>query len=127
MRVLVFGNPAAKEDSSAVEIAKRLEGKMPGVEFVLFDTAEDLEKEGPAPVILDVVFGLKAPKIVRLGQLEKPANPISLHGFDLIWSLLLLKKIGKLRSATIIGVPPGSPSKSIAKVEKILRKVSARR
>lgn len=121
MRVLVFGNPIAKIDSAAVRIAKRLEGKLPGIEFVLFDTAEDLEAEGADLVIMDVVVGLPKPRLVRMAELETPANPLSLHGFDLIWNLLLLKKIGKLKSATIIGVPAGQPyTKNLEKAGKLL-------
>ena len=125
MKVLVFGNPLARVDSAAVKIAARLGGSLPGVEFVRFDTAEDLEKEGKNLVILDAVVGLEKPRLVGLSELEKSANPLSLHGFDLIWNLLLLKKLGRLRSATIIGVPAKQPyTKNIAAVKKLLLKLA---
>ncbi|MEM4634084.1 MAG: hypothetical protein QW275_02925 [Candidatus Anstonellaceae archaeon] len=121
MRVLVFGNPTSKIDSAAVKVAKRLSKKLPGVEFVLFDTAEDLEREGGELVIMDAVVGLKSPRTIKLEELELPANPLSLHGFDLIWNLLLLKKLGKVRSVTIIGIPANQPyTKSLQKAQKII-------
>ena len=122
MRVLVFGNPLAKMDSAAVRIAKKLEG-MEGVEFVRFDTSEDLEHEGESPVILDAVAGLSKPRLVLLSELELAAKPLSLHGFDLTWSLILLKKLGRLKEATIIGVPPKMPLKqSLPAIQRLIKK-----
>ncbi|MCX8195191.1 MAG: hypothetical protein N3G22_03755 [Candidatus Micrarchaeota archaeon] len=121
MKVLVFGNPLAKRDSAALRVAKALEGKVPEVQFVHFDTSEDLEKEGEELVILDSVLGLASPRIIELSELELPQRPLSLHGFDLLWSLLLLKKLGKLKKATIIGVPAKRPARQSAeKVKRIL-------
>ncbi len=125
-RILVFGNPIAKADSAAVKAAKRLEGKLPGISFVRFDTSEDLEHEGGSPVILDVVVGLSKPRLVLLSELERSANPLSLHGFDLTWNLLLLKKLGRLKEATIIGVPPKMPLKeSLPAIERLIKKIQA--
>lgn len=121
MRVLVFGNPLARVDSAAVRIAGKLEGKLAGIEFVRFDAAEDLEKEGEELVIMDAVVGLGKPRLIELAELELSANPVSLHGFDLLWSLILLKKLGKVKKATIIGVPAKKPLKeSLPEVEKLL-------
>ena len=108
MRVLVFGNPLAKIDSAAVKIAKKLDG-MDGVEFVRFDTSEDLENEGSELVILDAVVGLTKPRLIELSELELSERPLSLHGFDLLWTLILLKKLGKVKKATIVGVPAKRP------------------
>ena len=125
MRVLVFGNPIAKVDSAAVKISEKLSGRMPGVEFVRFDTSEDLEKEGGDLVIMDAVVGLEKPRMVKLEELELSQNPLSLHGFDLMWNLLLLKKLGRLKSATIIGVPARQPyTKNVEAVKKLLLKVA---
>jgi len=120
MRVLVFGNPIAEEDSAAVKISEKLAGEMPEVQFVRFDTSEDLEREGARLVILDAVVGLEKPRLVSLDELELSARPLSLHGFDLMWSLLLLKKLGKLESAMIIGVPAKQPYKKNVETVKVL-------
>ncbi len=125
MRVLVFGNPIAKVDSAAVKISEKLSCVMPQMEFVRFDTSEDLEKEGGCPVILDAVVGLTKPRMVSLDELELSERPLSLHGFDLLWTLLLLKKIGKIRKATIIGVPARQPyTKNVEAVKKLLLKIA---
>ncbi len=121
MKVLVFGNPLAKIDSAAIRMADQLSGKLPGITFVRFDTAEDLENEGSELVILDAVVGLSSPRLIELSELELQPRPLSLHGFDLLWTLLLLKKLGKIKKATIIGVPAKKPVKeSLEKVEKLL-------
>jgi Ni,Fe-hydrogenase maturation factor len=121
MRVLVFGNPIAKADSAAVRIANRLAKEIPDIQFVCFDTSEDLEKEGSEPIILDAVIGLEKPRLIALSELELSAPPLSLHGFDLMWTLILLKKLGKIRGAKIIGVPARQPySKNVAAVKKLL-------
>ena len=125
MRLLVFGNPLAKIDSAAVKVAKKLDGKLPGVSFVRFDTAEDLEADCPRLLILDVVVGLKKPRLVGLSELELAAKPLSLHGFDLTWNLLLLKRLGRLKEATIIGVPPKMPVReSLPAVEGLIKKIA---
>lgn len=127
MKVLVFGNPLAKEDSAAVKIAARLQGSLPGVEFVRFDTSEDLEKEGGTLILLDVVAGIEKPRLVSLSELERSSNPLSLHGFDLTWNLLLLKKLGRLREAFIIGVPPKAQVReSLPAVERLIKKLEAK-
>ncbi|MCX8175132.1 MAG: hypothetical protein N3E51_02915 [Candidatus Micrarchaeota archaeon] len=124
MRVLVFGNPLAKSDSAALKVARMLEGKIPKAQFVRFDTSEDLEKEGKRLIIMDAVAGLQEPRLVRLEELELPHRPISLHGFDLLWSLLLLKKLGRLEEVLIIGVPAKkSAKKSLLKVRRLLEKI----
>jgi Ni,Fe-hydrogenase maturation factor len=124
MRVLVFGNPLAKVDSAAVKIAKKLEKKIPSIAFVHFDTSEDLEKEGKELVIMDAVVGLAKPRLIELEELELSERPLSLHGFDLLWTLLLLKKLGKVRKAAIIGVPAKKPVKeSLPRVKRLLRQI----
>lgn len=125
LKVLVFGNPLAKVDSAAVKIADKLSGRMAGIEFVKFDAAEDLEKEGSELVIMDAVVGLSSPRLVTLEEIELSPNPVSLHGFDLAWSLLLLKKLGKVKKATIIGVPAKkSVKESLPEVERLLKKLA---
>jgi hypothetical protein len=68
------------------------------------------------------VVGLKKPRLVEIEELEIPKNPLSLHGFDLAWNLLLLKKLGILKKAHIIGVPAkGDYKKHIKEIEKIIK------
>lgn len=126
MRVLVFGNPLAKVDSVAVKIADKLAGdaKFAGIDFVRFDTSEDLEREGKEIVIMDAVVGLENVRMIGLSELELSERPLSLHGFDLLWTLLLLKKLGKLEKATIIGVPAKrAVRESLPQAERLLLKL----
>jgi Ni,Fe-hydrogenase maturation factor len=104
MRILVFGNPLVAEDSLAIKVAKELQKELPGVQFVHFDTMEDLEKEGPKIIVLDVAKGITKTAMVEPGQLEMQ-KIVSLHDFDVAWNIALLKKLGKLKEAKIIALP----------------------
>ena len=73
---------------------------------------------------MDAVAGLRSPRLISLEELELPEKPLTLHGFDLMWNLLLLKKLGKIKKAVIIGVPASRPVKeSLPKVRKLLEKL----
>ncbi|HIH23049.1 TPA: hypothetical protein HA238_04940 [Candidatus Micrarchaeota archaeon] len=109
MKILVFGNKLVKKDSLALSVADALAGTLRnrGVEFKEFDTAENLEDEGPNITILDVASGIKKVTVFEesdLGKFEK--SPIySMHDFDLEITLKLLKKIGKIKTVGIIAIP----------------------
>ncbi|MEK6979703.1 MAG: hypothetical protein AABW86_05755 [Candidatus Micrarchaeota archaeon] len=109
MKILVFGNALVKKDSLALSVAHALEhdaelrGK--GIEFVEFDTAENLEDEGPDITILDVASGIKkVTELTDMDRLEKSPS-YSMHDFDLAVTLKLLKKIGKIKTVRIIAIP----------------------
>lgn len=124
MRVLVFGNPLHKEDSLALKVAKELEKDFKDVQFIPFDTAEDLEEQGTEPIILDVAKGISEPQLLHLSDLEVQKS-YSLHDFDLAWNLKLLKKLGKIKDATIIALPYGSSVSSCRrKALALLRSIS---
>lgn len=119
LRVLVFGNPLLEDDSAALCIAKKLEGTLADVQFVRFDTSEDLEKEGENPVILDVILGIRKPRLIGLSEILLQ-KPYSLHDFDLGWNLLLLKKLGKIKNAAIVGVPAKKPTRETVLIARKL-------
>lgn len=103
MRIYVFGNPLVKEDSLVLRILPRLKKEFNNIEFLEFDPSEDFNEE--RLVILDVVKGIKEVKIIEDIDKIELKNIYSLHDFDLGFNLKLLKKIGKLKEAVIIGVP----------------------
>jgi len=101
MKIFCFGNNFVKEDSLAKQIADEL--KIKGIEFVKCEsTSEFMRQEGK--IILDVVQGLKAPRIVTVDELAEPKT-CSLHDLDLGYELKLLKEIGELGEIKIIGIP----------------------
>ncbi|MDO8625088.1 MAG: hypothetical protein Q7R47_03320 [Candidatus Diapherotrites archaeon] len=113
LRVLVFGNPLVEQDSIALAILPQLRERFPDIDFVEFDAAEDLEKEGRELVILDAVAGIK--KVTLISDLDSlqlvQTKRMSLHDFDLGQSLGLMKAAGMLDSVRIIGVPMRYPTK----------------
>lgn len=126
MRMLVFGNPLHREDSLALRVAKKLQKKLPGIRFVPFDTAEDLESEAESGslLILDVAKGISKPALLSLSDLQVQKIH-SLHDFDLAWNLLLLKKLGKISDAKIIALPYGSsPHSCLSACLSLLRSIS---
>ena len=107
MKVLVFGNPFLENDSLPLKLLFKLREKFPSVEFKEVDPTEGLENEGRDLVIIDSVEGID--EVVEIDSIERlHTNRIcSMHDFDLAYNLKLLKKVGKIDSVRIIGVPMG--------------------
>lgn len=123
MKIYVFGNPLVKDDSIPLQILPGLKKVFPQVEFIVTDPNENFPPEGEKNlVIIDTVKGISKPEILDLDDFEKNNNtPISPHDYDLLFHLLLLKKLKKIESVRIIGIPFGTTFPTIvAKVVKII-------
>jgi len=107
MKVLVFGNPLLDNDSLPLRLLPKLREGFPSIEFKEIDPTEGLECDGRDLVILDSVAGIN--EVVEIDSIERlHANRVfSMHDFDLAYNLKLLKKVGKIDSVRIIGVPMG--------------------
>jgi Ni,Fe-hydrogenase maturation factor len=105
MKILVFGNPAVQKDSAALELVADLKAKFPHIVFKEFDAVEDLEDEGQNLIILDTVLGISSPRIFEGVGSFVDSPTYSMHDFDLPIYLKLLKKLGKVKKAKVIGVP----------------------
>jgi len=107
MRIYVLGNPLVHEDSIPLRILPKLKKRFPKIEFVVTDPNENFPpKEETNLVILDTVKGIKKPRLFNLDRFViNKKTPISPHDYDLLLHLLLLKKIKKIESVTIIGIP----------------------
>ncbi|MFH1751039.1 MAG: hypothetical protein ABH863_05145 [Candidatus Micrarchaeota archaeon] len=108
-KILVFGNPLVEEDSLPLKLIPDLQKAFPQIEFKEIDSAEQVEDEGRDLVIIDAVSGIKKVEVIsdlNSIQLEKI---YTMHDFDLGITLKLLKKIDKLDSALIFGVPQHYP------------------
>ena len=126
MKVLVFGNPFLENDSLPLKLLPKLRDKFLGIEFKEIDPTEDLDKQGRDLVILDTVEGID--EVIELNSIEQlHANKVySMHDFDLAYNLKLLKKIGKIDSVRIIGVPMTiSEEDAMNQIQSILRKWAA--
>lgn len=123
MKIYVFGNELVKGDSIALELIPELSRMFPIIQFIEQDPNEQFPPEGEKnPVILDGVQGIQmAVKITidDLSPIEK--TPISPHDYDLLFHLHLLRKMKRIQSAIIIGIPRFAPCKEVLKdVELII-------
>ena len=124
-RILVLGNPLLKEDSAALQLIPFLEGEFLEIEFVEFMPEDGLENEGRNPVILDIVKGIKKPTIIDNFEHLTSGKLFSPHDFGLAENLLLLKKMGKIDSFIVIGIPYGwDAEKALPKIIMLIRSIS---
>ena len=107
MKIYVFGNPLAKEDNLPIKLLPKLKKLFPKIEFEIADPNENFPPEEEKDlVILDTVKGLKEPKILKLEDLQSlERTPNSPHDYDLMLHLQLLKKLKKINSVRIFGIP----------------------
>ncbi|MFH0712078.1 MAG: hypothetical protein V1889_03130 [archaeon] len=122
MKILVFGNPLLKQDSLPLKILPILKLKFPNIQFKEIDPTEDLDKQGKNLIILDTIKGIK--KITIIDDIDKlKTNKLySMHDFDLALNLKLLKKVGKIDSVIIIGIPMNiSKSEALKQISTTLR------
>ncbi len=107
MKIYVFGNPFVEEDSLPLQLVPYLQKKFPSITFQITDPNDNFPPENEKELfILDTVKGINVPKLLYLKDFEKNGKtPISPHDYDLLFHLLLLKKLKKIARATISGVP----------------------
>jgi Ni,Fe-hydrogenase maturation factor len=108
--VYVFGNPDIAVDATPVELLPFLRERFLDVEFLFLDPNDEWEIPDPL-IIIDTVMGIKDIHIFYgLDEFVKTPS-VSVHDFDALSQLRLLKKLGKLGQVIIIGVSPLLPMK----------------
>lgn len=118
----MFGNLLVKEDSLPLKILPRLKKEFREIEFVEFNTVEDLEKEGPDLIIIDTVEGTNDVSLITDINSIKIKNIFSLHDFDLAYNLKLMKKIGMLNSVKIFAIPKNmNEEEAFKKLKKLIK------
>jgi len=122
LKVFVAGNPLLGTDSLPLRIIPELSRLLPNVEFEEFEPTENFPNKEEM-VILDTVVGLKKVEIIEDIDSFSFQKPSSLHDFDLGLNLKLLKKLGKIKKVTIIGVPPELSEKNA--IEQVVGKIRA--
>ena len=94
-----------KKDSLAVTVAKRLTDDFPEITFIHLDPNEEINDKDIT--LLDVAYGIKKVSVIDdLDKLEV-GKKVSLHDYDVAFSLKLMKKIGMIRKIKIIAIPIG--------------------
>lgn len=125
MKVYVFGNIDLPQDSSAITVAKKLNGKINNVEFVYVKPNSDLPfVDEKNVVIMDVIQGIKKVTILEDKDLDNLVLPprTTAHDFDLGFQLKYLKKLGKIGEVKIIGLPMENSFK-MASVKNLLKQL----
>jgi len=108
MKVYVFGNQDEPLDNKALEITEKLKTAFPAIHFTFVKPNEDLPfEDADKVIILDTVSGITKPMLLDETDIEKlsVSSYTSVHDFDLGFQLKYLKKLGKLRRVTIVGIP----------------------
>jgi hypothetical protein len=110
MIIYVFGSPLVKEDSIPLRLIEVLKLKFPKINFKHVDPNENFPPHGEKDLtILDTVKGIDKVTLFGISDLEDiKTTPVSPHDYDLLFHLQLLKKLGKINSAKIIGIPQKS-------------------
>jgi Ni,Fe-hydrogenase maturation factor len=127
MKIYVFGNPDLKDDNLAIKTARKLKGKIKGVNFLIVKPNQDLPFAGEKKtIIMDVVEKITEPIIIGdndLGKI-KISSLTTVHDFDLGFQLKYLRKIGKLGEVIILGLPQKGKIDYL-RIQSILRKLVA--
>lgn len=104
--VMVSGNIIFPFDNKPFKLLLFLKKKFPIVDFLPYDPTEELpETHMDTLFILDTVQGLNHVRLFSSLEQFTPSPHTSVHDFDLYMQLNLLKKIRKIHTLNIIGIP----------------------
>ncbi len=104
MKIWVFGNADLAEDALPIRMLPSLKKAFPKITFIIQDPLDEWDIPEKL-LIIDTVKGLT--RVERFGTLDafSAAPRVTMHDFDLYTQLAMLKKLGKLPSTTIFGIP----------------------
>lgn len=121
MKIFVFGNPDLSQDALPLKILPRLRADFPDHKFVTVDPNEEWEVPEHL-VAIDTAQGVKAVTVFDDLEAFVPPPRTSLHDFDALTNLRYLMKLGKLKSVSIIAVPPHlSEGQAVTDLIEVLR------
>lgn len=124
MKIHILGNPFIKIDSLPLKLIPKLKQEFPDIEFVEYDPTEEIETPEEF-IIIDTVLDIE--KVIVFEDIDKiqTGKVCSLHDYDLGMHLKLLKKLNKLKSIKIIGVPPDIEEKeALNQIKEIISSLS---
>ncbi|HCM38094.1 MAG: hypothetical protein UV61_C0009G0045 [Candidatus Gottesmanbacteria bacterium GW2011_GWB1_43_11] len=104
MKVYIVGNPLVKVDSLPFKLLPKLRKEFPEVRFEEADPTENFIPENDS-IIIDTVVGIDHVRLFTDLDEFVPFSSVSAHDYDLGLHLQLLKKLGKIISVSILGIP----------------------
>ncbi len=122
MNIYVFGNPMLPEDASAVRIIPALQKQFPKISFIHADPTGNWWKGDKNLIIIDTVHGIDTVTVFTSFEKIKATQSLTVHDYDLYMDLQLMKKLEKIDSFKIIGVPVAIPN-AISEICEVIRKI----
>ena len=123
MDVYVFGNPDLEQDSLPVRVVPQLQRVRPDCKFHLRDPLEDWDDVPDPLIIVDTLRGIEKVTVITDLDAFADAPRVGMHDLDLLAQLKLLKKVGKLKRVTVVGVPPSlTPDQAVTQIAALLPK-----
>ncbi len=104
-RVFTFGNIDLPFDSLPLRILPALRTALPDISFETLDPNEEWNMP-EHPLIIDTVVNLEHPQVIHGLSAFLAAPRMTCHDFDAYANLMFMKKLGKVRDATVLGLPP---------------------
>ena len=104
MTIFIFGNPDLSIDSLPLRIVPELQVKFSDINFEVKDPNEEWNVPEEL-IVIDTVLDIKEVTVFDDLDSFSGAPRVSMHDFDALSNLRYLKKLGKLKKVTIIGVP----------------------
>lgn len=125
-KIYIFGNPLLDFDNLPIKLQPKLQAIFPAISFEIIDPNENLHPDNGCLVIIDTVINISEPVMIEnIDELELSPR-YSMHDLDLAFTLKLLKKIGKLDKAYIIGLPPDcDEAVGLEKTVDFIKKIKA--
>ena len=120
--VYVLGTLYEAADSMAPTLLPQVTQLFPEYTFVHFDPTEGIPTDSPF-VCIDTIAGIE--KATLFQSLEPFAVPpaVTVHDYDLLQDLRIMRKLNRIQEFFIIGVPPHPYSTLIEDVQTLLARV----
>lgn len=116
--IYILGNKLVRSDNLGVKLLPKLRRKFKTISFKHFDPTEEIDSlKDKKLIFIDPVVGIDdVYTFSGLDNFDKSPR-FSVHDYDLLLNLMLMKKLGKIKDFLIIGVP------SNGKVDEVFEKV----
>ncbi|MFC1626830.1 hypothetical protein ACFL1P_01350 [Patescibacteria group bacterium] len=103
--IYILGNTIEPSDSLPLQLLPKLITQFPNIKFIHYDPTDEFQPHSSNIILIDTIVGIEHVTIFSDLTKFKQTPRNSVHDFDLMTSLELLKKLQKIRSVQIIGIP----------------------